>query len=145
MEIFPILPQDIVHLILDSSAEQDRKLVLSLAYLSHQVRVDPIIYRSVVIEHPRQAEAFCWTLGQRHESFFQTHFHTIYFAYGISLRHTVKTLSVCDCLSSLACWIELASRLLSITTIEATVTWHQPHLFTVLSLANIVSSFEYTP
>ncbi|KDQ22646.1 hypothetical protein PLEOSDRAFT_1109744 [Pleurotus ostreatus PC15] len=147
MEIFPSLPQDIARLILECSAEQDRNSALTLAYLSRQVRswIDQIIYRSVVIEHPRQAEAFCWTLGQRHKSFFQTHVYTICFAYGITLRHTVKILSVCDRLSSLACWIEPASRLLPTTTVEATVTRVQPHLFTMLSVANIVSSFEYAP
>lgn len=99
----------------------------------------------MVIEQPRQADAFCWTLGQRHKSFFQTRVHTICFAYGISLRHTIKILSVCDRLSSPACWIEPASRLLPITSVEATVTRHQPDLFTMLSVANIVSSFEHTP
>ncbi|KAJ7585210.1 hypothetical protein C8J56DRAFT_144280 [Mycena floridula] len=109
MEPFPVLPAELVFLIIETLLEIAPKRVLDLASLSRGIQpiVERAIYRCIILDRQQRTESFSamLRLGCRPASFYRNHVQTLCIAEQLTVHKLLPIFSSCSSLETLAIFI----------------------------------------
>ncbi|KAG6908573.1 hypothetical protein DXG01_004131 [Tephrocybe rancida] len=108
--LIPALPHDIIRLVFEQAALNDRKDALKLVLVSRQVQhwIELILYSIVNLHRETTCRSFLRTIETsrtKSRAFFATHVKSLCISYDIYNDRTVRIISACQGVTSLTFWV----------------------------------------
>ncbi|KAG6853046.1 hypothetical protein C0991_007269 [Blastosporella zonata] len=105
----PVLPYDVLRLIFEQAALDDRREALKLVFLSRQIQrwIELILYSVVTLHRETTCRAFLRTIETsrtKSRAFFATHVKSLCISYDIYNDRTVRIITACPGVTSLTFW-----------------------------------------
>ncbi|RDB22325.1 hypothetical protein Hypma_010492 [Hypsizygus marmoreus] len=106
----PVLPHDILRMVFEEAASQDRKTALKLAVVSRLAQhwIELILYSSVNLHRETTCRAFLRTIEtsrMKPRSFFATHVKSLCISYDFYDSRTARIITACQGVTTLTFWV----------------------------------------